>query len=363
MRGFVIILLIVLVFSLLLLRPSLPLPFPRLRESRGPPKSPKWKKINREKDLWAPHAAVPLYTEWEERSRNGTCQPPPGTPRRCCLGSGSAGGNVKYDGFWTSCTRAPYDAFEPIQASLPLWILHNKTITFTGDSIMYQNVVAFECAWLARGWTTVFQERRSRKKHEGWRFGVGTIEEFRIQKGPYRVNVRFFLQYRPYSDGREWDEILQTDVLFLNFGVHWRNPSMAKAYRRAMSDVFSRLNQTIVIWRETTAQHFDHDVHGDFSPGMNEIPCVSRSRLAGWRRKIITNVSRFSVPTAPLDSCDSFFIPFLNQSDHYDLHLSAFSGCNTHFCHTPYFWEPVWQSLTRILYHLHRKCSFSMKST
>ena len=37
------------------------------------------------------------YRNWELESLDGRCSPPDGVPRRCCLGSSSAGGGVDWD--------------------------------------------------------------------------------------------------------------------------------------------------------------------------------------------------------------------------------------------------------------------------
>ena len=37
------------------------------------------------------------YAPWLIASSEGVCQPPEGVPKRCCLGSSSAGGGVNWD--------------------------------------------------------------------------------------------------------------------------------------------------------------------------------------------------------------------------------------------------------------------------
>eukprot|EP00978_Attheya_sp_CCMP212_P029934 scaffold108304_cov52-Attheya_sp.AAC.3 len=50
-----------------------------------------------------------LYAPWEVASINGICQPPNGTPTRCCLGSTSTGGGVHHKP--NRCSKASYGHF------------------------------------------------------------------------------------------------------------------------------------------------------------------------------------------------------------------------------------------------------------
>ena len=99
-----------------------------------------------------------MYLPWELQAMGTTCHPPEGTPTRCCTGSSSRGGNVN----WTpkhGCKAAPYarlpdHSSESVSTLLKHLSATNQTMGFTGDSLMYQLVVGFECEWLRQGWTT-----------------------------------------------------------------------------------------------------------------------------------------------------------------------------------------------------------------
>jgi hypothetical protein len=226
-----------------------------------------------------------LYNQWEIDSITGTCNPPKGTPQTCCLGSISKGGGVSYK-HWKSCTNADYGSFDAADRdddSMDV-ILHalaskNKTLTLTGDSVMYQQFVGMECEWLSRGYVSsvtlgeaVDLKEEMKTLKLGWRYGVSQITQHVItvpNKNTNEVNfarINFYFQYRPIpGEFKQFAQLMDsTDVAVINFGVHWLTAKDTKGYEREMGDLFDFLfkekdygKTKTIVWRETFAQHFN----------------------------------------------------------------------------------------------------------
>ena len=313
-----------------------------------------------------------MYLPWELQAMGTTCHPPEGTPTRCCTGSSSAGGNVH----WTpnhGCKAAPYarlpdHSSESVSTLLKHLSATNQTMGFTGDSLMYQLVVGFECEWLRQGWTTTHHTQVPRTKRDDWQYGVGTMEEWVVRKKNSTAHIFFWLQYRPYEDMSEMAEIVHaSDILMLNFGAHWL-PSTRKEYTTDMTRLWKFLkpfaNTTFFIWREKFAQHRDSD-GGEWDQDSRSdhcVPVVYEAVQHQWREKRIRKLlQEVQLPIYFLNetprarrAAEVFWLPIQDLSETWlDMHplLSLPLGQNgtkcevTHYCQTPYLWGEVWRLL------------------
>eukprot|EP00978_Attheya_sp_CCMP212_P013052 scaffold32574_cov63-Attheya_sp.AAC.1 len=183
-----------------------------------------------------------LYAPWEVASINGICQPPNGTPTRCCLGSTSAGGGVHHTP--NRCSKASYGHFprpssnnnshcsvptdrqnnctgvgvgSGMDAIFDSLLRNNWTLAITGDSVMRQMAHGLECEWLRSGeYETVSLREETRTKRGFWRLGIAHVMEWKVGKKNNEsrvdnhhqvVRIRFYAQYRPYEDMSEMEEI------------------------------------------------------------------------------------------------------------------------------------------------------------
>jgi hypothetical protein len=199
------------------------------------------------------------------------------------------------------------------------------------------------------------------------------------QQQNQNVTINFFFQYKPRSTVEDiYNESIipllegGTDILFFNFGLHWRLQEQdSAALKQHMLTTMTALKQhavgsgkvSLFAFRETSAQHFDTPL-GDWPRARapyNCTPLDTKKPLFGWRTPDILNAIEKSgftsmlvdpsgkTPTPPLQLQHSdqqnnevAFVPFTEfSSDFYDLHPSE---C-THFCHTPHLWNPLWRSL------------------
>eukprot|EP00978_Attheya_sp_CCMP212_P022952 scaffold69399_cov62-Attheya_sp.AAC.1 len=150
-----------------------------------------------------------LYAPWEVASINGICQPPNGTPTRCCLGSTSAGGGVHHTP--NLCSKASYGHFPRLSSNnnshcsgtptdrqnnctgvgvgsgmdaiFDSLLRNNWTLAITGDSVMRQMAHGLECEWLRSGeYETVSLREETRTKRYYWRLGIGEVLEWKVGK-------------------------------------------------------------------------------------------------------------------------------------------------------------------------------------
>ena len=296
------------------------------------------------------------------------CDPPSSIPRRCCVGSTSAGGNL----FWKPeiCSNTPYDDYPPLIPDFTHDLIstlarRNLSLVIVGDSVMYQAAVGLECAWLRANCTSV-NSYTPRKKRGNWRYGVGGIEEWSVTCGSFTAPpISYFSQYRPYADQSEIHEQLSaSDVYVFNSGAHYlrkelalfRNETTAwleSVYEWATAPASP--NTKYAIFRETAAQHRD-SLGGEWNEKINTSNCVpltwNANQPYNWRNELVAEWARevgFDKTGFPLQILHAYkeTVPWFN------LHPGAAQedkGCEpTHYCHHPALWQNVWWELTTIL--------------
>lgn len=305
---------------------------------------------------------------------------------KCCIGSLSAGGSSVYRRTYR-CALGPEAVEEsrlqvmdmlyhhgPLRLSsqtsqhcdacrmVDIALQHNFTIAFTGDSVQHQVWDAFVCELRKHNYhLDIVTERRD---HEKGQVGVRYIETVKIQHAASFsvVLARFYAQYRPLTPENmtEIHEISQwTDILIMNFGVHWRHHEHIQ-YHHHMKTVFEALKQhsfALLAWRETTAQHFNNPGGEFIRIGSTCAPLATNDTLLGWRESLVQRAAQemgyqitisdetMAYSSAPEEGHELFVLPFFNftSSLHYLRPIGG--GDCTHFCSNPFVWKPLWRSL------------------
>jgi hypothetical protein len=245
-----------------------------------------------------------------------------------------------------------------------------KSIAFTGDSMMFQTAVAFECEFLRDGYA-IRQESEDKRETQNWRHGVYNVISWRVavEGAEQDADVYHFAQYRyNRTSFRDFEEMLaKADVLVVNFGVHWLSREAAD-YRDAMRDLFDFLRPHVathtIVWRETYAQHFDSE-GGEFAASSER--CVDvvygEKERHMWRDVIVREVlEELDLPIAYLNETSSgsaepgsvFWLPVhdysrLHWKDVHKVHPATGMCEATHVCHAPRVWGGVWNMLARAI--------------
>jgi hypothetical protein len=325
---------------------------------------------------------------------------PRNIPKTCALGSISKGGGT----FPSANCGGGKSTYDRVQQRVREWLPEdgvcdtcrildilaekNLTLSFWGDSIHHQVFDGFICELSRRNYTIVNKEIW--KHPPGGMFILASIVTVTVTSPNWQqqlqenkhATIKFFFQYKPrLTVEKIYNEsiipILEggTDILFFNFGLHWRRIEDSAAYKVNMLTTMTALKQhavgsgkiSLVAFRETSAQHFDTPL-GEFNgtAPYNCTPLNTTNPLFGWRDRAIldaANKSGFTpvvvdpsgkTPLPPLrlplhhsdDNKDGeipFFVLPFNEftSQFHDLHPHECS----HYCSTPHIWNPLWRSL------------------
>lgn len=256
---------------------------------------------------------------------------------------------------------------------LDILLRHGLRVAIIGDSVNYQSVYGFECELHRRNYSFT-RTHSNRKKEEGWRFGMGDIDTYEISRGEETAEVVNYVIYRPSRKLVDVDEVMSAgfDVVMLNFGVHWTDRA---EYETDMAKLFHRLwarrsGTKLLVWRETTAQHFANP-GGEFTLAAYKAELCKPVRFADhgtgayqWRdatvaaaaRKVgfdvrFANDTRGGATEKEWNADALAWIPFYNFTLQLsDLHPRQGGdglglGECTHFCSTPHLWMPIWKGL------------------
>jgi hypothetical protein len=361
-----------------------------------------------------------LLLPWEIQSAMPTrlCVPPPGIPNYCCLGSISSGGAVRFNPLTCRLNVSEYDISSYTEQFMPSKVddnddddkprncdvcdivelvrSNNSTLSFLGDSMTRQTFVGLECEIRKRLYdndpninvvvtiTTVKADRsnitsRLANDQMAWRYGLTetvtmyvtttTTTNNTTNASSNTIAIHFYGMYRPFDDMEEVIHIFNTsDIVVFDFGLHFAPASDLPKFQLVMQrvvDVAAHTRQTstrphsqLLVWRETSAQHFDSP-GGHYVPGIDSSQCVpmtsssSSSHWAGVRLPILQQITRVQ-NVATWNSTDSIlFIPYreftnglyhLHNADH--IAVDKKQDCS-HYCHTPYVWMPIWWHLKR----------------
>lgn len=318
------------------------------------------------------------------RGEPAECTPPFGVPDYCCLGSLSEGGGVNFYGQRCAFHAAAYEKAMRLALQetagrcdicdvLDILLRHGLRVAIIGDSVNYQSVYGFECELHRRNYSFT-RTHSNRKKEEGWRFGMGDIDTYEISRGEETAEVVNYVIYRPSRKLVDVDEVMSAgfDVVMLNFGVHWTDRA---EYETDMAKLFHRLwarrsGTKLLVWRETTAQHFANP-GGEFTLAAYKAELCKPVRFADhgtgayqWRdatvaaaaRKVgfdvrFANDTRGGATEKEWNADALAWIPFYNFTLQLsDLHPRQGGdglglGECTHFCSTPHLWMPIWKGL------------------
>ena len=346
------------------------------------------------------HIAILPLLPWENETisndhRIEKSSAPRHIPRHCALGSTSAGGGT-HPSRDCGSERSAYDrVHQRVRELLPeqdgygcdvcrildIIVEKNLTLSFWGDSMHQQVFDGFVCEMYRRNYTiisTTTQKLPNSTMQKIREITTVTVASpnWRQHQENRHATIKFFAQYRPKSKVEEiyHESIVPlleggTDILFFNFGLHWRH-RQRKKYQDLMLTALTALKQhatrniSLFAFRETSAQHFDTPLGEWPAVSVPKYKCTpltetkKRDPLFGWRNRDIldaVNRSRFNivpvdpsgkVPMPPLllhsDEDEIAMLPFTEFTS--ELHYMHPTEC-THFCSTPHLWIPLWRSL------------------
>jgi len=316
------------------------------------------------------------------------------------------------------------EAFHLVETMRNLNLL-NRTLVFFGDSVMRQNYIAL-LAELKRldkhieidRWASVRKMANKtvlprvvnvfQRPEDDLEGGGATIWLARSHSSPLSAKDRplavYYVSCHRLEQGQftKGMQLLQSIaskakgvVLLANLGVHYNDRSEAfKAMNTILPELSSFASKqgkhNVVLWRETSAQHFEFRSQGYFdrsaANGRKEKHCtphgmikpVDRNDEIDWRNedvKTILGVNQitnmhyipFYAATRPLHAMHpdkdkappKYDLGFSNGAPTDQLskadtpEFSAFApsvlaDC-THFCHLPTLWQPVWRALADVV--------------
>jgi hypothetical protein len=165
--------------------------------------------------------------------------------------------------------------------------------------------------------------------------------------------------YRPFDDMQEVIHVFNTsDIVVLDFGLHFTPATDLPKFKLVMQrvvDIAARTRNTtrpqqLLVWRETSAQHFDSP-GGHYRLGIENPKCVpTSSHWEGVRLPILEQLASVQNFTTWNSTDSILFIPYREFTNGL-FHLHNDKVVNkldcTHYCHTPYVWMPVWWHLKR----------------
>jgi hypothetical protein len=313
------------------------------------------------------HAALWDLLPWEEASRSGQCKGP--TTREmamamthhedslsslqkttegnnlqaCCPGALSAGGGVRYNGEPSKCygdmfdrvaddaktylareynsatttlratgSRSPvgnsnddYTACDACRI-MDLLILHNWTLSFSGDSMLRQNFVGLQCEIMRRISSETINNNNNNNNNSTtyrikilprvnwprdpeifWRRGVHSVDEVQVYHSANNNNnnnsnnnyarLLFFANYRPLDDNNTELEYIaqQSDIIVFDHGLHYlpqQYKDMVERTRSMLQALAGGNDVKLVAWRETSSQHFNTS-HGEYMADVSEHGC------------------------------------------------------------------------------------------
>ena len=305
------------------------------------------------------------------------CKPPDGIPNYCCLGSISAGGEVRYNPQRCRWNISSYNISEYLEQFVPdsaicdvcgivdLLLNSSLTLSFLGDSITRQTFVGLECeirkhyhhATITR--ETIKADRsnietRLAPGQPAWRYGLTETVSLGISTPIASTTIHVYGMYRPFDDMEEVMHVFNTsDVVVFDFGLHFVPKTQLAKFRNLTSNLLqtsAKSTPHLLVWRETSAQHFDNP-GGHFGPGMRHHRCVNMtSQFDGVRLPVVEEVAKVKDSSAWNGTDSMLFIPYREfTSGLIHLHDSADvskekQDC-THFCNTPFVWLPIWRHL------------------
>jgi hypothetical protein len=180
------------------------------------------------------------------------------------------------------------------------------------------------------------------------------------------TTIQYYAMYRPYDDMEEVRHVFRnSDIVVFDFGLHYMTlPNDMVKFQTVMqrmvdlSAQYQRIRPHLLVWRETSAQHFDRP-GGHYGPGgnvhnnntVNHHQCVpiATEHVPGIRLPIVQGIIAHVQTSWEWNDTESLlFIPYREFTSGL-VHLhdpeQVQDGDCTHFCHTPFVWRPIWYHL------------------
>jgi hypothetical protein len=352
---------------------------------------------------------------------------------RCCIGATSAGSHQQFFGHSnTTCTQditaynrvrdlalhelnsSPIDGGNNDKICGPILLecdlcriiqivssLKHKRISIVGDSLQRQLFNGLECELFRRGFNIsewridAWKDEPPSPKYSGWKYGVKGQQCFNVTAPDWmpdrethspQVEVCNFEHYRPYLHMEQHAKIAKiSDIMVIDYGLHFLTDQTEEMVEyesslNAMLNMFKNASDCHLIYRETSAQHFDRE-GGDFSykaDSFKSKKCVphwgNSSLLVGVpaRRKVLYNAARsqryavldpYGKPLVSSVSKDMehelTFLPFWNFTAKLSYLHASDSDC-AHFCYTPHLWYTTWRHIRNTLDRLESKKKMSV---
>ena len=122
--------------------------------------------------------------------------------------------------------------------------------------------------------------------------------EWQVSKGDSSARFSHYAVYRFLQDFSDVDEALgNSDVLVLNFGVHWmENQEYLKDMKALFTHLLPHMTTHTIVWKETYAQHHDKE-GGEYEKGgdaktKNCVDVVYGDRFSHmWRDNLVLGVA------------------------------------------------------------------------
>lgn len=315
-------------------------------------------------------------------------------------------------------------------------IRYNLTLTLEGDSVMSQTFVGMRCGFQRHGYRMSEMEKYTHRRNESLSYKYGMdyifVSRFvRIQhndnnsaenstsKSEFSGQILYTKAYRALDADEHAYVWKNSDIVVFDHGLHWDVTRLATEFVTETVDYLTRLrhrpaNLKLLVWRETSAQHFTNMVGGYWEPGFKNdrgscTPFANESTNTTYMNLLLKAASTSDATTTPMRISDRSFtglhlfnmrkicqlanltllnaleqdflnIPLPGRQDnknsknnnnameeviylptrffqanlHY-LHTkypSKFGADCTHWCNTGILWDPTWRGLSRAMHRI-----------
>ena len=346
---------------------------------------------------------LPL-SNWEKDSigtdaSSRQCHPPQGVPDVCCLGSTTGrGGNPWWNDF--ECLNADHAAAESwtrkylegfpflsgrqcdICEIVELMAQFNWTLALQGDSVTHQAWEGLVCELARRGFPVTVDNKLVQETPENTGFYLRLSQIYTMTvtiSSSKTVTFRYYRAYRPTAYLLNIT-LRENDIVVFDHGLH--DPPAMKARRDFRNLLeFARDYQDsqvkLLMWRETTAQHFADNPGGYYLHSMtNESKCsrINENFTAAaypgksipedlleilsknYPRNGYMTMARQTSNITWLDISDPEFHNIPLSQDQQELVFLPYRDYTkelptlhnqecTHFCANPFMWQPIWRGI------------------
>jgi hypothetical protein len=254
----------------------------------------------------------------------------------------------------------------------------NWTLAFQGDSITRQTFFGLECELYRRGYIVMNEQIYTAQSKASWRIGLDEVLELHIYKqqqaqvpvvkqNDQYATIRLYAMYRPnIVDTVEIQNIvMNNDIIMFDHGLHYgviSDPCFADQMVSLLETYIQYFNQyhnaALLIWRETSAQHFNNSMDGYFIPGVADTTCAPPVTInhdeegdntdynnsnADTNTNRIMKMMQGILQKDPKIASKLKIIPFYEYTKQlYDLHVD---GDCSHFCSSPALFLPLYRLL------------------